>query len=66
MNDFAELLKNSPRYREAIAAGGDAKRYFDAIGKSGYATDPNYADKLNQILNAGALQSAMVTRVAKL
>jgi flagellar protein FlgJ len=66
VNDFAELLKNSPRYREAIAAGGDAKSYFDAIGKSGYATDPEYADKLNQILDGGALQAALVTRVAKL
>ena len=66
VNDFAELLKNSPRYREAVAAGGDAQRYCEAIGKSGYASDPEYADKLNQILNGGALQAAMVTRVAKL
>jgi peptidoglycan hydrolase FlgJ len=66
VNDFAALLKNSPRYREAAAAGGDARSYFDAIGKSGYATDPEYADKLNQILDGGALQAATVTRVAKL
>ncbi len=66
VNDFAALLKNSPRYREAVAAGGDARSYFDAIGKSGYATDPEYADKLNQILDGGALQAATVTRVAKL
>jgi peptidoglycan hydrolase FlgJ len=66
VNDFAALLKNSPRYREAVAAGGDAKSYFDAIGKSGYATDPDYANKLNQILDGGALQAATVTRVAKL
>jgi peptidoglycan hydrolase FlgJ len=66
VNDFAALLKNSPRYREAVAAGGDAKNYFDAIGKSGYATDPEYANKLNQILDGGALQAATVTRVAKL
>jgi peptidoglycan hydrolase FlgJ len=66
VNDFAALLKNSPRYREVIAAGGDAKSYFDAIGKSGYATDPDYANKLNQILDGGALQAATVTRVAKL
>lgn len=66
VNDFAALLKNSPRYREAVAAGGDAKSYFDAIGKSGYATDPEYADKLNQILDGGALQAATMTRVAKL
>jgi flagellar protein FlgJ len=66
VNDFANLLKHSPRYRDAIAAGSDAKGYIDAIGKSGYATDPRYADKLNEILNGGALQAALVTRVAKL
>ena len=66
VNDFAALLKNSPRYREAVAAGGDARNYFDAIGKSGYATDPEYADKLSRILDGGALQAATVTRIAKL
>jgi flagellar protein FlgJ len=66
VDDFAKLLRNSPRYRDAIAAGSDAKGYIDAIGKSGYATDPQYADKLNEILNGGALQAALVNRVAKL
>ena len=50
VNDFANLLKNSPRYRDAVAAGSDAQAYIDGIGKSGYATDPDYANKLNQIL----------------
>ena len=66
VDDFANLLKQSPRYRDAIAAGSDAKGYIDAIGKSGYATDPQYADKLNEILNGGALRAALVNRVAKL
>ena len=65
VSDFADLLKNSPRYREALAAGGDAKSYVDAIGKSGYATDPDYANKLSRILDSDALQSIGV-RVAAL
>src|SRR5258708_4123855 len=52
VSDFANLLKNSPRYRDAIAAGGDVQAYIRSIGKSGYATDPEYANKLNQILNS--------------
>ncbi len=28
VNDFANLLKNSPRYREAVAAGADAQAYI--------------------------------------
>jgi len=66
VSDFAKLLKNSPRYRDALAAGGDAQAYIDRIGKSGYATDPEYANKLNQILNGGTLQAALPTRTAAL
>src|SRR3984893_15208512 len=58
VNDFANLLKNSPRYRDVIAAGGNADAYIAGMGKSGYATDPEYANKLNQILRSDILQSA--------
>lgn len=64
--DFAQLLKNSPRYRQAMAAGSDPQGYIDSIGKSGYATDPEYANKLNQILNSGTLQAALIPRTAAL
>jgi flagellar protein FlgJ len=66
VNDFANLLKNSPRYREAISAGQNVKGYVEGIGKSGYATDPDYADKLNQILDGDTLQAALGPRVAAL
>jgi flagellar protein FlgJ len=66
VRDFANLLKNSPRYRDAIAAGGDAQGYIRSIGSSGYATDPEYANKLNQILNSGTLQAALAPRTAAL
>ena len=59
VNDFANLLKNSPRYKEAIAAGGSAQAYIESIGKSGYATDPEYGNKLNQILRSGTIQTAL-------
>lgn len=64
--DFAKVLKTSPRYRDALAAGNDAQSYVAQIGKSGYATDPEYANKLNRILNSGALQAAVMPRTAKL
>jgi peptidoglycan hydrolase FlgJ len=66
VDDFASVLKNSPRYREAIAAGADAQAYIAHIGKSGYATDPEYGNKLNQILHSDALQAAVTPRIAKL
>jgi flagellar protein FlgJ len=66
VNDFAALLKNSPRYKEAIAAGADAQAYVGRIGSSGYATDPEYGNKLNEILHSDVLQSALTPRLAKL
>ncbi|HEY2782923.1 MAG TPA: glucosaminidase domain-containing protein [Steroidobacteraceae bacterium] len=66
VNDFASLLKNSPRYRDVLAVGSDAGAYAASIAKSGYATDPDYGNKLNQILRSDTLQSALAARVAAL
>jgi peptidoglycan hydrolase FlgJ len=65
-NDYANLLKDSPRYRDAIAAGGDAQAYIQSIAKSGYATDPDYGNKLNHILNGSTLRTALNSRVISL
>jgi peptidoglycan hydrolase FlgJ len=59
VSDFAHLLGSSPRYKDAVAAGGDAQAYVQSIGKSGYATDPEYANKLNDILNSSTLRMAL-------
>ena len=66
VGDFASLLSNSPRYRDAIAAGGSAQAYVQSIAKSGYATDPDYGNKLNQILNSSTLRAALNRRVTAL
>ena len=66
VNDFANLLQNSPRYRDVIAAGRDAGAYIASMGKSGYATDPEYGNKLSQILRSDTLTSALSARVAAL
>jgi flagellar protein FlgJ len=66
VNDFANLLKNSPRYRDVLAAGGSPGGYVAGIAKSGYATDPDYGNKLNQILGSDTLQWALGARVAAL
>jgi flagellar protein FlgJ len=60
------LLKGSHRYRNAIAAGGNAQAYVNSIGQSGYATDPEYANKLNDILNGSTLRMALNVGAKKL
>ncbi len=64
--DFARLLAGSPRYREALAAGADPQAYVERIGRSGYATDPEYANKLSQILNGDTLRAVLGPRMAAL
>ena len=59
VSDFAGLLGSSPRYRDAVATGSDASAYVAAIGKSGYATDPEYATKLNDLMNSATFHNAL-------
>ncbi|HTV97435.1 MAG TPA: flagellar assembly peptidoglycan hydrolase FlgJ [Steroidobacteraceae bacterium] len=66
VRDFANLLATSPRYREAVAAGASAQAYVQSIARAGYATDPDYGNKLNQVLNGGTLRAALSARLAQL
>ena len=64
--DFARLLRQSPRYRQAIAAGGDIQGYIQGIAGAGYATDPGYADKLNEIVHSGVFRAALRSAAVQL
>jgi flagellar protein FlgJ len=66
VHDFAKLLGSSPRYRDAVASGGDARAYVAAMGKSGYATDPGYATKLNDILHSTTFSRALKAGTTRL
>ncbi len=47
--DYARLLRDNPRYRGAINAGQDARAFAQGLAAGGYATDPAYAYKLEQV-----------------
>jgi len=48
VSGYADFLLNNPRYNEMMQAQGmDAQ--LAALGRSGYATDPNYATSVGQI-----------------
>ena len=44
--DYVRFLKTNPRYAEAIKAGVSSEEFAHGLQKAGYATDPNYAEKL--------------------
>ncbi|MQA40010.1 flagellar assembly peptidoglycan hydrolase FlgJ [Rugamonas aquatica] len=48
--DYARLLASNPRYEKVLASAGDASSFAQGLQKAGYATDPNYANKLTSII----------------
>lgn len=48
--DWAGLLTNSSRYAQAMRNKGDPYRFANEVAKAGYATDPDYADKVKRVM----------------
>ena len=48
--DHGRFLRENPRYRAAFAAGNDAREFARRIHAAGYATDPEYANKLIRLM----------------
>ncbi len=55
--DYTNFILDSPRYQQALEYGYDSSAYARELQKAGYATDPDYANKINRIKNNEALQS---------
>jgi len=47
--DYAQLLKT--RYKAAVAAGDNVSGFAQGLQRGGYATDPQYAEKIASIVN---------------
>jgi len=48
--DYARLITSNPRYEKVLASAGDASAFAQGLQKAGYATDPQYANKLTSII----------------
>lgn len=44
--DYANLIRNNPRYENALGTGNDVAGFATALQQGGYATDPAYANKI--------------------
>jgi flagellar protein FlgJ len=49
--DYAKLMKDNPRYSKVVAAGSSAQGFAHGLQRAGYATDPEYAKKLTNMIN---------------
>lgn len=64
-NDYVDFVHGNQRYQEALNNTGDAHRYFEELQKAGYATDPNYAKKIQRIMNSPEMQAVRQANVAE-
>lgn len=58
-NDYVRLIQDNPRYAGALRAGGDPYAYARALQSAGYATDPQYAQKINSIHDSELMVDAL-------
>lgn len=56
LNDYVSFIQSNARYQPALEHGGNDNHYIEALHKAGYATDPEYADKVLSILQRSQLQ----------
>jgi flagellar rod assembly protein/muramidase FlgJ len=71
--DYAALIRDGSRYASARGAGDNVEAFAAALQQGGYATDPNYAQKIAAVADevrarsdvlkfAAAMPSTMTTR----
>jgi len=53
--DYVAFIKNNPRYGDALKQAGNGERYLHELQRAGYATDPNYANKIMSIYHSNTM-----------
>lgn len=56
VDDFMNFITSDIRYQPLIKSGKNTELYLANLQKSGYATDPEYADKIAKILKSTIIQ----------
>ena len=46
VDDYINFLSTSERYQDALQDSGNVEHFLQGLQKAGYATDPQYADKI--------------------
>jgi flagellar protein FlgJ len=52
--DYVALLRNNPRYSAALNTGSDVHAFAAGLQRGGYATDPDYANKIAAVASTVA------------
>lgn len=57
--DYANLLAANPRYAQVLNERTDAAAFARGLQQAGYATDPNYAEKLTRVITGSIMRSGL-------
>jgi len=57
--DYANLLAANPRYAQVLNERSDPAAFARGLQQAGYATDPNYADKLTRVITGSIMRSGL-------
>jgi len=55
-DDYVKFIQNNPRYQKALEHVDNSEQYLHGIQKAGYATDPEYANKILRVMNSDTIQ----------
>jgi len=64
MQDFADFLTQNPRYEKALSEADNPQRFIKELHKAGYATDPEYAQKVLSVMDKVNAMTQEVVMVA--
>ena len=57
--DYANLIANNPRYAQVLNERADPAAFARALQQAGYATDPNYAEKLTRVITSTLMRTGL-------
>ena len=61
LDGYVSFVQSSPRYAEALQHRGSDAHYIKNLHRAGYATDPNYADKVLNIISGRTFNDALAS-----
>lgn len=59
MHDYVDFVRSNPRYERALENASAPKAYFFELQQAGYATDPQYADKIMSVYNSTTMSELL-------
>jgi len=57
--DYANLLASNPRYAQVLNERADPAAFARGLQQAGYATDPNYAEKLTRVITGSIMRTGL-------